>query len=337
MDASGADELRGIAMTYQTYEERQGRGPLPEIATIGHLSPRFRRKLILAFENHDYVVRRVKTSGDRMPYRDRAVNWENKKFLIKKWRGFHIDVLDFLLSEIGDIDVETALVDIANMLNEMPADGHPASVVNFCDYFLSDPDPAGEEIRAAIAEVFDKHFTAYSVVPTQDVEGKPIRQIWPAIGGMSADVMGEAINRINESSAVGAQTYIRKGAECLNAGDYVGGVRQGWLAVESAAQQITGKPNQALDNALKEILRDGLIPNSAIREIFANAMFRFNKYANKFPGLRHASSTELPPDMSPADARFFYALCVNAVDYLAPYLPDNPNGEGEDTANNDNS
>lgn len=179
--------------------------------------------------------------------------------------------------------------------------------------------------------------TAYVVVRKQGFNGLPVRQIYPAMDENSARLMGEEIGRIAESSAIGAHAHISKGAKyIIEDGDYVAGVREGWLALESATQQLTGKPDQALPSALSEIRKRKLIPQSFISELFCSNVSRFNDYANKYPGLRHASSNDLPPDMDMRQARFFFVHCVNLIGYLMPYWADNCNKDDEETSTNDN-
>lgn len=336
-------------MAHPTFEERQGRGFLLHIAIPGYLSEQFRSNLISAFEEHDYAPHPVADWSDQDalerfvdsaieggPY-GRNVAALNSLCLISGVRGFMLDVLGFRRSELfTDDNEEETMGYIREVLETYPAEGQQESVINFVDYFLANtPAEFGNEICDAIERVFINNPTAYAVVRTQDTSGLPIREIHPALDDHSARLMGEEISRIAESSAVGARTYLSKAAKYLLDGDEIAGVRESWLAVEAAAQQLTGKPDQRLDRALHEIRREGLIPNSFISKLFCTTASQFDDYANKYPGLRHASSNAIPLDMDMWQARFFHGQSVNLVGYLIPYL-DNPNKDNEETATDDN-
>ena len=313
-----------------TYEEREGRGPLPEMATPGHLSMRFRRKLILAFETLAYEPSEyINAIGE--PARAFNTARSNQNFLINKLRDYEIHVLEYLLSEISETDGESALYFIKGLLEDAPADGEAESVVNFCDYFLR--DPGAGEVGDAIAGVFYNNPSAYAVVATQDTEGLPIRMLYPAIGEMSAEVMGEAISHIYYSDVKGVQTLLRQARDRLDDRDYAGGVERGYAAVESAAKQValqrTGKAPSTLGRALDKIRATESKPDPAQDVIFDVVKGKIGRYANDEEGIRHSLFTKDAPDIGSAQALFFYAMCVMAADYLTSKLAEHPNGEGE--------
>lgn len=305
-----------------TYLQREGKSPLPEMARAGHLSRYFRRELMLAFE---YVCLNRDTYTDPMgntvmPNHFQA-NWD---ILHRKLYDYKMYVLDLYPSEIPYSNWEGDLKYIIRLLEGGPAD----EVVNLCDYFMR--DWTTHQVGDKIAEVFRNNPSAYAIETTQNAEGRTLRYLYPAMDEMSAELLEGSIENINESGAIGVHTHIRQGATCLDARDYAGGVREGYLALESAARQLTGKPKQQLSDALKDIRNNKeLIPDPALWEIIDTISGKLSRYANQQEGPRHSLTTKDEPDISSQEALFFYGMCIMAAGYLASKLTMQQNGEGE--------
>ena len=304
-----------------TYLQREGKSPLPEMARARHLSRSFRRELMLAFQ---YVCLNRDTYRDPMgntvmPNHFQA-NWD---ILHRKLYDYKMYVLDLYPSEIPYSNWEGDLKYIIRLLTGSEAD----DVVNLCDYFMR--DWTTHQVGGKIAEVFQNNPSAYAIETTQNAEGRTLRYLYPAMDEMSAELLEGSIENINESGAIGVHTHIRQGATCLDARDYAGGVREGYLALESVARQLTGKSKQQLSEALREIRKNELIPAPALGEIIDAISGKLSRYANQQEGARHSLTTKDEPDIGSQEALFFYGMCIMAAGYLASKLTMQQNGEGE--------
>ncbi len=275
---------------------------------------------MLAFE---YACPNQPTYYDRMEVVGFNSVESNQRIVQRKLREYKMYALDQYPREIRTTELWEDLHYIAALLEGGPAD----EVVNLCDYFMR--DWTTHQVGGKIAEVFQDNPSAYAIETTQNAEGRTIRYLYPAMDEMSAELLGGSIENINESGAIGIHTHIRQGATCLDARDYAGGVREGYLALESVARQLTGKPKQQLSEALREIRKNELIPDPALGEIIDTISGKLSRYANQQEGARHSLTTKDKPDIGSQEALFFYGMCIMATGYLASKLTMQQNGEGE--------
>jgi len=126
---------------------------------------------------------------------------------------------------------------------------------------------------------------------------------------------GQAIQRaaaeLQESGFNGARQHLVSAAECLNANDFAGSVRESIHAVESVACRIDPEGPNTLGPALKALERHNAI-NKAMRAAFE----KLYGYTSDEEGVRHALVFDSEADVDGTDATFMLGACASFVSYL---------------------
>ena len=325
-------------MTYQTFEERQGRVLLLQIVIPGYLSERFRNNLIRAFEEHDYApdsidwsdagaLERYVDTAQSGPY-GRSVDILNSLELMGGVRGFKVNVLGYRPSQLPNVDnVSEAINYITKVLEGYPAEGQPESVINIADYFLANASTLSGEICDEIERVFINNPTAYAVVRTRNEAGKTLRRIHRAMGNHSAIKLRDALERIEESNAERVLGILWDADERLNEGFYSAAVEEGYGAVEYAAKKLakqrTGNSGNELGKAIKNLHK--VFDKESFPASILQMVEIMGKYANN--GKRHKLA--IPSNTTREDAVMYLGVCAMAADWLISQMIEQPDGEGE--------
>lgn len=325
-------------MTYQTFEERQGRGLLLQIVIPGYLSERFRNNLIRAFEEHDYAPDSIDWSdavglellvdGSLSGPYGRRVDMLNSLELMGGVRGFKVDVLGYRRSQLPNVDnVSEAINYVTKVLEGYPAEGQPESVINIADYFLANASTLSEGICDAIERVFINNPTAYAVVRTRNEAGRTLRRIHRAVGNHSANKLRDALERIEESDEKRVMDILRDADELLNKAAYPSAVNEGYTAVEYAAKKLakqrTGNSGNELGKAIKNLHK--VFDKESFPASILQMVEIMGKYANN--GKRH--KLDIPSDTTREDAVMYLGVCAMAADWLISQMIEQPVGEGE--------
>jgi hypothetical protein len=96
--------------------------------------------------------------------------------------------------------------------------------------------------------------------------------------------------------------------------DYRNSIKESISAVESMSRVVSGDSNATLGDALKTIEKNGQL-HKALKEGF----LKLYGYTSDAQGIRHAMLDE--PNLTAADARYFLVSCSSFVNYLKAQLP----------------
>ena len=70
------------------------------------------------------------------------------------------------------------------------------------------------------------------------IDTNPPPTIFPSITSEEGQAIGTSLQILAQAGVKGSASHLRKSAECINEGDWAGGVRESVHAVESAARQL---------------------------------------------------------------------------------------------------
>ena len=109
----------------------------------------------------------------------------------------------------------------------------------------------------------------------------------------------------------GAHQHLSNSAECINAGDYSGSVRESIHAVESVARRIDNNSRKSLAPALESLSKRGLVLHGA----FKSGIEKLYGYTSDEDGIRHALS-DVTTNVDAADAVFMFGACASFAAFL---------------------
>ena len=120
----------------------------------------------------------------------------------------------------------------------------------------------------------------------------------------------KALRVLTDGPFGGAREHLRKSADCINAGDYSGSVRESIHAVESVARRLDSNA-RTLSEALVSLAKRGLVLHGA----FKSGINKLYGYASDEDGIRHSLS-DATTNVDVADAVFMFGACASFAAYL---------------------
>ena len=108
----------------------------------------------------------------------------------------------------------------------------------------------------------------------------------------------------------GARKHLSEAADCINAGDYSGSVRESIHAVESVARRLDSS-SRTLSSALASLTERGLILHGALK----SGIEKLYGYTSDERGIRH-SLFNATANVDVADAVFMFGACASFAAFL---------------------
>ncbi len=122
----------------------------------------------------------------------------------------------------------------------------------------------------------------------------------------------QSLRSLRDAGFVGSTSHLQEASECINRGDWVGGIRESIHAVESVARKIDPKSSRTLTDALKSIEKQGAL-HTGLREAFA----KLYGYTSDEQGIRHALLDSSTANVSIDEAVFMLGACASFASYLS--------------------
>ena len=120
-----------------------------------------------------------------------------------------------------------------------------------------------------------------------------------------------ALRVLTDGPFGGARKHLSKSADCTNAGDYSGSVRESIHAVESVARRLDSNAAKTLSSTLASLSNRGLVLHGA----FKSGIEALYGYASDEDGIRHSLS-DATTNVDVADAVFMFGACASFAAYL---------------------
>ena len=141
-------------------------------------------------------------------------------------------------------------------------------------------------------------------------EGEP-PTIVPAVTEGEGNTVVESLKTLRDAGLGGSAEHLRKSCECINKGDWAGGIRESIHAVESVARQIAPEETETLTQALKSIDRRTPL-HSNLKDGFKALYW----YTSDEQGVRHALLESEKANVGMDEAVFMLGACASFASYL---------------------
>ena len=271
-----------------TFSQSAGIDPLPQPANLDELPKNARNALWSrlyhlikdsSYENYDYMA--VGQPWDTILY------------------DYHV----FILIEPGD-EFRDDLDQQVRATKQLLLRGTYNRVFDFLQFIIRHKlvlDGFGE----FVATTLRRYLCAYSLTI---IEG-----IWtfvPAAMPEQRRSFEKALRVLKDGPFGGAREHLRKSADCINAGDNSGSVRESIHAVESVARRLDSNA-RTLSEALVLLAKRGLVLHGA----FKSGIEKLYGYASDEDGIRHSLS-DVTANVDVADAVFMFGACASFAAFL---------------------
>ena len=302
------DDFRGL-----TFEQREGKAPMPEPMKLESIPQRFRQlawcvieKEIRSTANYDIdrLDPRVKIEYEEIgedPYWA-SYGFESEKNIGSILESYEFEVQLKLHDEINEYGPEQASSFIKRVLTQ----GDYHEVLTLVEFTLRH-ECCSENLRKELVNAFDKAPIAYFV---DDKNGLPT--IMPRSSREAGEATQQAIETLREAGMEGATTHLRQAAACINERRFADSVKDSIHAVESVACIIDNKASKTLTPALDSLEKARLLNHPALKQGFA----KLYGYASDEQGIRHALLEKGTSDVDVDEAIFMFGACASFAAYL---------------------
>jgi hypothetical protein len=264
-----------------SFEQAEGRAPLPTQLALKKLSPQLRAQLFFVFDMH-VLPRR----GDHTV----AEPWNA---ILKAEFVFHQNRFSSEYISLHFQQIRRIQTIIEN--------GDYVEVFGFIEWILRfNYTPAA--FRKHIADVLVNCHAAYRVV-----DGDTIA---PITDPTEAAALEAALKSARAVGITGAYAHLRSSIEAATAGKYPDCVREAIHAVEAVAVQLA-PGSTTLGPALVKLEKAG-----AIHEAMKKGFSALYGYASDEKGIRHSLLDQDAANVDEADALFMLGACASFVSYL---------------------
>lgn len=274
--------------TKVTFEQAEGKEPLPSQLSLGELSKEARAALwAIVYDSFD------KSS--------RHIDFAATVFLSSPWGNLlkreHVRRLHLPIDEFTD-EVKPHVKRIKSLFFE----GEYWDILGWIQWMLR-AGRLSQNFAQGIAVALEGSRTAYRLV----IAG---RTIIPRASEEEADAVALAFETVKEARLTGAAEHLREASDRLNDGDWDGSCRESIHAIESVARVIDPDSSKDLKLALKK-----LEEKEALHPALRAALNNLYGYTSDEKGIRHAKLND-PSNVTQHEALFFLGTCASGVTYL---------------------
>ena len=271
-----------------TFSQAEGIDSLPQRAKLGELPKQARNAL-----------------WSRLYHWIKDFTYENYNYMAvgKPWVTILYDYHVSILIEPGD-EFTDDLDQHLHAIKQLILRGDYNRVFDLLQFIIRHelvPDGIGE----FVATTLQKNLCAYSLAI--------VERIWtfvPSAIPEQRKSVEKALLVLSDGPFGGARTHLRKSADCINAGDYPGSVRESIHAVESVARKLDSDA-RTLSSALASLSNRGIVLHGA----FKSGIEKLYGYASNEGGIRHSLS-DVTANVDVADAVFMFGACASFTAFL---------------------
>ena len=270
-----------------TFSQATGIDPLPQPARLGELPWKTRNALWSGIFQWISESSRYIDGTRRMGERWSAIFY-----------GHHVSILNRPGDEFYD-DLNVQLPEI----KELFLDGKYNRVFDLLQFIMRH-ELVPDGFREFVVNTLQESMCAYSIL-----EG--VWTIVPSAIPEQRKSIERAFCVLKDGPFGGAHQHLSNSAECINAGDYSGSVRESIHAVESVARRIDNNSRKSLAPALESLSKRGLVLHGA----FKSGVEKLYGYTSDEDGIRHALS-DVTTNVDAADAVFMFGACASFAAFL---------------------
>ena len=141
--------------------------------------------------------------------------------------------------------------------------------------------------------------------------GPPVT-ILPAATPEEGAELVRNLDDLGKAGLDGCTGHLRKASQCINSGDWAGGVRESIHAVESVAKQVAPKSSKTLGATLNSLENQGVRLHPALKKGLSNLY----GYTSDEEGIRHALLDNAEANVTIDEALFMLGACASFASYL---------------------
>ena len=270
-----------------TFSQAAGIDPLPQPTKLGELPWRARNAL------WSYMFLSMRSSGNATPYH---------VTLGQPWDAILYDYYVSILNKPADEFDDDLSVQLP-ATKQLFLNGEYNRVFDLLQFIMRHKFvPDG--FREFVVNTLQESMCAYSIL-----EG--VWTIVPSAIPEQRKSIERAFCVLKDGPFGGAHQHLSNSAECINAGDYSGSVRESIHAVESVARRIDNNSRKSLAPALESLSKRGLVLHGA----FKSGVEKLYGYTSDEDGIRHALS-DVTTNVDAADAVFMFGACASFAAFL---------------------
>ena len=219
------------------------------------------------------------------------------------WKQILLDkhvTFDVLPLDDWNADFESKQLEIRRFLERRPFN----KVFDLIHFILRHKNcPNG--LVGLIARTFKDCRLAYNIDET------PPPTIFPVATPEEGTAVVNAIAVLHEAGLNGSTSHLKNASDSINGGDWVGGVRDSILAVESVARQLDPANARTLGPALASIEKHGRL-HPVLKDVFK----KLYGYTSDEQGIRHALLDSDAANVGIDEAVFMLGACASFASYL---------------------
>ena len=269
-----------------TFSQTTGIDPLPQPAKLGEIPRKARNAL------WSYLFHSKGSSGSQTPH---------YVALGRPWDVIFYDYHVSILNEPADEFYNDLRIQLPKT-KQLFLDGEYNRVFDLLQFIMRH-EFVPDGFREFIVTTLQESMCAYSIVES-------VWTIVPSAIPEQRISVGRAFRVLEDGPFGGAREHLRKSADCVNAGDHSGSVRESIHAVESVARKLDSDA-RTLSSALASLCNRGLSLHGA----FKSGIEKLYGYASDEDGIRHSLS-DATANVDVADAVFMFGACASFAAFL---------------------
>ena len=274
--------------TKLTFSQAEGIDPLPQPVALGELSRQARVSL------WDIIYGRLDEAAARR-------DWlHSEAYITEPWETILLHYHILHLHKPAD-EFSSAYEAHASEIKKLFLHGAFNQVFDFLQFVLRHPSTP-HEFRDSVSSVLRYCMCAYTVIEDGTIVPISLPEQRKSIQ--------DAFRVLKPGLFKGAQSHLRKSAECIKNGDLAGSVRESIHAVESVARRLNADAEKSLKPAL-----DALSQKAPLHPAFKRGIENLYGYTSDEDGIRHALLGE-QEKVDIDDAVFMFGACTLFTAYL---------------------